>query len=63
MIVEIPVFHNPDGSRTVGQPDPRHGVRLGPIATAVLNVAGNPCDCLSCQVGRPDYPCLIEEEQ
>lgn len=21
-----------------------------------------PCDCLSCQTGRPDYPCLIEED-
>lgn len=20
-----------------------------------------PCDCLSCQTGRPDYPCLIED--
>lgn len=22
-----------------------------------------PCDCLSCQTGRPDYPCLIEDAQ
>lgn len=21
-----------------------------------------PCDCLSCQTGRPDYSCLIEDE-
>lgn len=19
-----------------------------------------PCECLSCQTGRPDYPCLLE---
>lgn len=68
MIVEIPVYHHPDGSRTIGQPDPRHGVRLGRIAMAAINAqpgllhsAANPCECLSCQTGRPDYPCLIED--
>lgn len=127
MILEIPVYHHPDGSRSIGQPDPRHGVTLGRIAMAVLtrknwahdpNIAESPsnsalkaqksgllwvdsvrkelggitlpvsalstsrkpqksavftrpvalasitpCDCLSCQTGRPDYPCLIEDEQ
>lgn len=86
MIIEIPVYHHPDGSRTIGQPDRRHGVRLGRIAMAVQNAPKNrpglfrrnssslaepsseilpkqPCDCLSCQAGRPDYPCLIEDEQ
>lgn len=127
MIVEIPVYRHPDGSRTIGQPDPRHGVTLGRIAMAVLNrkkwahdpniaesprnsalnpqksaplgvdsvrkelggitlpvsalstsrkpqksavftrpvalASATPCDCLSCQTGRPDYPCLIEENE
>lgn len=22
----------------------------------------NPCECLSCLTGRPEYPCLIEDE-
>ncbi len=75
MILEIPVYHCPDGSRIIGQPDPRHGVKLGRIALALLqrNSAANqqktaknrcestPCECLSCQTGRPDYPCLIED--
>lgn len=25
--------------------------------------AANSCDCLSCQTARPDYPCLIEDDQ
>lgn len=25
--------------------------------------AANSCDCLACQTGRPDYPCLIEDTQ
>ena len=74
MIVEVAVYHHPDGSRSIGHPDPRHGVRLGRIAMA-LSVGDftpdpsselrtkRPCDCLSCQTGRPDYPCLIEEDQ
>lgn len=83
MIIEIPVYHHPDGSWTIGQPDPRHGLRLGRIAMALngpetravdcvrisyaLPKVSNgirsmpPCDCLSCQTGRPDYPCLLED--
>jgi hypothetical protein len=70
MILEIPVYHHSDGSRTIGHPDQRHGVTLGRIAMAVLNArlilrhgAAKSCDCLSRQTGRPDYPCLIEDEQ
>ncbi len=77
MIIEIPVYHHPDGSRTIGQPDPRHGVKLGSIAMAMLTASrtqpvnvpslrhrvAKSCDCLSCQTGRPDYPCLIEDGQ
>lgn len=28
---------------------------------SLLHSAANSCDCLSCQTGRPDYPCLIED--
>ena len=30
-----------------------------PVAPA----STTPCDCLSCQTGRTDYPCLIEDEK
>lgn len=67
-VVEIPVYHHPDGTRTIGQPDPRHGIRLGRIASAhnrpnLRHRAAKSCDCLACLTGRPDYPCLIEDTQ
>mgnify|MGYP007086363067 CR=1 FL=1 len=83
MIIEIPVYHHPDGSRTIGRPDPRLGVKLGKFAMALNGPKTRaaeyrrfssslaqpsselrtkcPCECLSCQTGRPDYPCLLED--
>lgn len=42
-----------------------HQPKIRPVeAVALLAKSGErSCDCLSCQTGRPDYPCLIEEDQ
>lgn len=68
-VVEVPVYHHPDGTRTIGQPDPRHGgartffVRAALDPPILRHGAANSCDCLACLTGRPDYPCLIEDTQ
>lgn len=44
--------------------------RFAPVEIQVRHVvapisrhgAANSCECLSCQTGRPDYPCLIEDD-
>lgn len=39
MIVELPVYHMPDGSREIGEPDPRHGIpALKPLARHLLGI-------------------------
>lgn len=42
----------------------QYEVMLAYIVIGLLTAADYstaPCDCLSCQTGRPDYPCLLED--